>query len=99
MRAIMVARYSGQQKSPVISSEEPEPGRPPVDKTKPWPRTPVSAIALPNAGSLPLVGVRPRASSGACFTVGPGAVLTVLALGSGTVISGVFAAGARTASR
>ena len=55
--------------------------------------------ALPNAGSLPLVGVRPRASSGACLTDGAVVGLTVRAFGSGTVISGVFAAGARTASR
>src|SRR3954453_13459772 len=81
MRVIMVARYSGQQKSPVISSVEPEPAPPPVDSPKPGPRTPVSAIALPKAGSLPLVGVRPRASSGACLTFGAGVVLIGFALG------------------
>src|SRR5206468_10338935 len=35
MRAIMVARYSGQQKSPVISSDDPEPGPPPVESPNP----------------------------------------------------------------
>ncbi len=91
--------YSGQQKSPT-SSDEPAPGPPPVDSPNPWPRTPVSAHRrCPGLVCAPRVGVRPRASSGACFTTGAGVDRVGLASGSGTVISGVFAAGGRTGSR
>src|ERR1700736_2804098 len=99
MRMIIVARYSGQQKSPVISSDDPLPAPPPVERPNPWPRTPVSAIALPAATCAPFVGVRPRASSGACFTAGADVAFVDFALASGIVISGVFAAGGRIASR
>src|SRR5438034_10999900 len=94
----MVAMYSGQQKS-ATSSDDPEPGPPPVDRPKPWPRTPVSTGVLPGVTCAPLVGVRPRASSGACFTAGAGVAFVALAFGSGIVISGAFAAGGRIASR
>src|SRR5262249_25032390 len=98
MRVISVPRYSGQQKSPVISSAEPEPAPPPVVRPKPWPRTPVSADVLPNAGCAPLLAVLPRASSGACFTVGD-AARAGFAFGTGIVISGALAAGGAGASR
>src|SRR6266536_641221 len=99
MRVVIVLRYAGQQKSPT-SRRDPLPGPPPLDSPKPSPFAPVSAIAVPGRTSAPFVGVRPRASSGACFTTGAGAVLAdAFALLAGTVISGCFAAGARTASR
>ena len=52
IRSIIVVRYSGQQKFPT-SRYEPDPAPPPVDSPNPWPRTPVSATALPAATSLP----------------------------------------------
>src|SRR6186713_1106998 len=97
MRVTIVAMYSGQQKS-ATSSDEPEPAPPPVERPNPWPRMPVSATVLPGLVCAPRVGVRPRASSGACFTAGAGATFAGLVFGSGTVISGVLAAGARTGS-
>ncbi len=45
-----------------------------------------------------MVGVRPRASSGACFTLAD-AAFSGLAFGSGTVIAGALAAGGLSASR
>src|SRR5262245_55690030 len=77
------------------SSVDPDPIPPDVERPKPRPRAPVSARADPSRVSEPFVGVRPLASSGACFTTG-GAGFTALAGcfdGTGTVISGVFAAG------
>ena len=51
-----------------VERREPAPGPPPVERPKPWPRAPVTATALPALVSAPRVGVRPRASSGACLT-------------------------------
>src|SRR5438477_8646720 len=91
--------YSGQQKS-ATSRLDPDPGPPPVDRPKPWPRAPVSAIAVPGVTCAPLVGVLPRASSGACFTSGAADALVGLAEGFvGSVMSGAFAAGGRIGSR
>src|ERR1700730_3838959 len=96
MRSSISATYRGQQKS-ATSSVEPVPGPPPVDNPKPSPRPPVSTTSLPVRGSGPCVGGRPCASSGACFTGSAAVTLTGLAV-FGSDISGVFAAGGRTAS-
>src|SRR5262245_9292746 len=88
--------YSGQQKSPT-SSREPPPGPPPLDNPNPWPRTSVSALVLPLAVWAPRLGVRPRASSGACVTLGAGEFLVfTFTSRRGSTISGAFAAGGRT---
>src|ERR1700681_4201749 len=96
MRVTIVVRYSGQQKSPT-SSVPATPGPPPADNPKPCPRAPVTAPALPACVSGPRVGVRPRASSGACLIAVDDA-FAAFAPGAGTVISGAAAAGGRTAS-
>src|SRR5262245_28614727 len=88
IRSTIKSTYSGQQKSST-SSREPLPALPPVDKPKPCPRAPVSANADPRDVSLPLVGVRPRASSGATL-IGVAGARTGLAPGLGIVISGVL---------
>ena len=97
IRSIIVVRYSGQQKSPT-SRYDPEPAPPPLDSPKPPPRVPVSATADPAAASVPRIGVRPRASGGACFTAGVAAARAGFTPGLGSVISGVFAAGGRAGS-
>ena len=86
---------SGQQKS-ATSSVDPAPGPPPVDSPNPMPLAPVSATALPGRTSAPRVGAPLRGSSSPFLA---GSAFSGLAPGFGIVISGVFAAGGRTASR
>src|SRR4029079_4704029 len=97
MRSTIVAMYSGQQKF-ATSSVTPVPGPPPVESPKPWPRAPVTATALPALVTAPFVGVRPRASSVDSLMGVAGDAFVGFAFGLGSVISGVFAAGGRTAS-
>src|SRR5207244_8202503 len=83
---------------PATSSRAAPPVPPLVESPNPCPRAPVSATAEPGRVSAPCVGVRPRASGGACLTAGEGVAFVGALPGTGSVITGVLAAGGRTGS-